>query len=83
MRGLKLLELAPNNSAALTIENPSLQAGQWSAAIEDLQRSIEIDVKEGKTADASVLNNLGNAKGRLEIGTLRWKISSKRRRTIP
>ncbi|CAL6320563.1 unnamed protein product [Bathycoccus prasinos] len=60
----KAIELAPNNSAALSNRGTlRLQAGQWSAAIEDLQRSIEIDVKEGKTADASVLNNLGNAKG--------------------
>jgi len=60
----KAIELAPSNSAAFSNRGTlRLQAGQWQAAIEDLQRSIEIDANEGRSADASVLNNLGNAKG--------------------
>ena len=60
----KAIELAPSNSAAFSNRGTlRLQAGQWQAAIEDLQRSIEIDANDGRSADASVLNNLGNAKG--------------------
>ena len=64
----KAIDLAPNNSAAFSNRGTlRLQAGQWSAAIEDLQRSIEIDEKGGRGADASVLNNLGNAKGAIGL----------------
>jgi sugar/nucleoside kinase (ribokinase family)/Tfp pilus assembly protein PilF len=61
----KAIELAPENSACYSNRGTiRLQAGRWELAIEDLQKSIDIDERIGnRGADASVLNNLGNAKG--------------------
>ena len=66
----RAIEIAPKNSSALSaaLSNRGtlrLQYSEWDAAVDDLQRAVDLD---GDRPDALTLNNLGNAKGALN----RW-----------
>lgn len=63
----KAIEIAPPNSPALSAAYSNrgtlrLQYSEWLGAVEDLQKSVDLD---GDHPDPLALNNLGNSKGAL------------------